>query len=215
MDQSFVTAILGEDFIFDCRRAIYWPRHKILIAADLHWGKTQYLRNHGMAISDRVFSADLQRLGSLYEDYDVRSFLVLGDLIHHEEALTHEVVERVARFRHDFPSELILVKGNHDRYTRFPDTWGIVEEKDFLFEDFYFCHDYNKKVKNFQFSGHIHPVFRFKAGPDLLSLPSFIVDQKFCLLPAFSYLTHGQAVSLKQGQKAVVVSEHGLDVFER
>lgn len=215
MDQSFVTDIRGEDFIFDCRRAIYWPRQKVLIAADLHWGKTQYLRNHGMAISDKVFEADLSRLGSLYRDYDVRTLLVLGDLIHHEHALSSEVVEIVARFRHDHPSELILVKGNHDRFTRFPETWGIVEEKDFFFQEFYFCHDYNKKVKSFQFAGHVHPIFRFKAGPDLLSLPSFILDEKFCLLPAFSYLTSGQAISLKQGQKAVVVSEHGLDVFDR
>lgn len=215
MDQSFVAALRGEDFIFDSRRALYWPRHKILIAADLHWGKTQYLRDHGLAISDRVFSADLERLATLYRDYEVRTLLVLGDLIHHEKSLSHEVVERVARFRHDFPSELILVKGNHDRYTRFPESWGIVEEKDFYFEDFYFCHDFNKKVKTFQFSGHVHPLFRLKAGPDLLRLPSFIVDEKFCLLPAFSYLTGGQVVPLKPGQKAVVVSEHGLDVFEK
>ncbi len=215
MDQSFVAALMGEDFIFDCRRALYWPRHKILIAADLHWGKTEYLRSHGMAISDRVLEADLSRLASLYQDYDVRTLLVLGDLIHHEKALSHDIVDIIARFRHDFPSELILVKGNHDRFTKFPESWGIVEEKDFYFEEFYFSHDYNKKVKQFQFSGHIHPLFRFKAGPDLLKLPSFIVDEKFCLLPAFSYLTSGQVVPLKAGQKAVVVSEHGLDIFEK
>lgn len=215
MDKNVIYKIRDEDFVFDCRRAIYWPSQKILLTADLHWGKTQYLRDHGMAITDKVFEGDLMRLSHLLGDYDVRTLLVLGDLIHHEKALSKGIIDKVADFRHANPCELILIKGNHDRFTQFPQSWGIVEEKDFYFKHFYFCHEHNPEVSDFQFSGHIHPMLRLKAGPDMIRLPSFIMDQDFCLLPAFSHLTGGQDVKLKQGQEAIVLMEEGLEVFSK
>lgn len=215
MDKNITYNINGENFVFDCRRAIYWPHHKILLTADLHWGKTQFLRDHGMAISDRVFDEDLRRLSHILEDYETRTMLVLGDLIHHEKALSKGVIEKVAEFRHLFPCELLLVKGNHDRYTRFPESWGVVEEKDFFYKDFYFSHDYNEKVESFQFSGHIHPMMKLRTGSDLIRLPSFILDQHFCLLPAFSHLTGGQDMKLKKGQSALVLMDDGIEVFEK
>ena len=215
MDTSVSYTIHDEEFIFDCRRAIYWPRYKILLTADLHWGKTQFLRDHGMAISDKVFEQDLLRLSHILEDYDTKTMLVLGDLIHHEKALSKGVIERVVHFRESYPCELLLVKGNHDRYTHFPDSWGIVEEKDFYFKDFYFCHDYDEEVNNFQFSGHIHPMMKLRSGSDLIRLPSFILDEKFCLLPAFSHLTGGQDMKLKKGQSALVLMEDGIEIFNK
>ena len=215
MDQSLVINILGEDFIFDCRRAIYWPKHKVLLAADLHWGKTQYLRSHGVAISDHVFDADLIRLSKLFMDYDVKTFLVLGDLIHHELALNHSTVLKVAKFRDQHPVEVILLKGNHDRYTIFPESWGIVEENDFYIDQFLFAHEYQKKVKAYQFSGHVHPMFRIKSGFDNLRLPSFILTKTSCLLPAYSFLTGGQDIKIQKGEKAIVLMEDGLELFEK
>ncbi len=215
MDTSITRVIQGEEFIFDCRRALYWPRRKILVAADLHWGKTQYLRNHGIAISDKVFESDLDRLANLYRDYEISTFLVLGDLIHHERALSKGVIEKVGIFRDTYSSELVLVKGNHDRFTHFPDSWGIVEESDFYIDHFYFSHEHNPKVEDFQFSGHIHPMIRLSAGFDQLRLPGFVLDQKTCLLPAFSYLTGGQDIKIEKGQEAFVLMDDGIESFAR
>lgn len=216
MDQSLGLILRGQEFIFDCRRAIYWPQQKILLSADLHWGKSQYLRNYGIAVSDDVFAADLIRLSNLLEDYDVRTMLVLGDLIHHEKALTPHVVQRVEDFRHQYPCELLLIKGNHDRYTIFPESWGIVEEPEFYFQDFLFSHEFHPKEKKvFQFSGHLHPMLRLRAGHDEIRLPSFIINERSCLLPAFSHLTGGQDVKLQKGEKGVVVMDDGLEIFTK
>ena len=215
MEKSLVKHIQDEEFVFDCRRVIYWPRKKVLLAADLHWGKTQFLRNHGIAISDSVFEADLLRLSQIMDDYETHSLIVLGDLIHHEKSLSKGIIEKVAMFRHHNPCEMVLVKGNHDRYVSFPESWGIVEEKDFYFEKFRFSHEFDPEILDFQFSGHIHPMLRLRAGHDSLRLPSFIVDEKFCLLPAFSHLTGGQDIKLKSGQDAIVVMEEGLEIFSR
>lgn len=215
MDQNLKFSIKDEEFIFDCRRAIYWPRRKILLAADLHWGKTQYLRQHGIAISDNVFEADLLRLSNLLQDYEVDSFVVLGDLIHHEQSLTKSIIHKVAEFRNKSPCELVLIKGNHDRYAVFPESWGIVEENDLKIEKFIFTHDYQPKYKDFQFAGHVHPMIKLRAGYDSLRLPSFMISERSCLLPAFSHLTGGQDIRIEKGQKAIVVMNDGLELFER
>ena len=214
MDRSLNLTIKDEEFIFDFRRAIYWPSRKILIGTDLHWGKTQFLRQNGIAISDDVFMADLKRLSSLFADYDVSTFLVLGDLLHHERALTKNLIEKVAWFRHEYPCELILVKGNHDRFANFPESWGIVEEASFYLKDFAFHHEMIKKEVKFQFSGHVHPMIRLRAGHDFMRLPSFIVSPKHCLLPAFSYLTGGQDVKLGAGEEAIVVTDESVERFK-
>jgi uncharacterized protein len=213
MGQLISRVINNEEFIFDYRRVIYWPRRKILLAADLHWGKTEYLRNHGIAISDNVFDADLLRLSHIMDDYEVSTLMVLGDLIHHEKALSRGVVEKVARFRHENNCELLLIKGNHDRYTEFPSSWAIVEESEFYLDSFYFSHEYKDDIEAFQFSGHVHPMIRLRAGMDSLRLPSFILGDDFCLLPAFSQLTGGQDVKLRKGQEALVVMDDGIETF--
>lgn len=215
MDKSVVRIIQDEEFIFDCRRTIYWPRRKIVLAADLHWGKTQYLRNYGIAITDQVFESDLIRLSQVMDDYETTTLIILGDLIHHEKSLSKGIVDKVAHFRNHNPCELVLVKGNHDRYTDFPESWGIVEEPEFTIDHFHFTHEHKNKIKDFQFSGHVHPMLRLKAGMDELRLPSFILSQEFCLLPAFSHLTGGQDVKLKKEQQAIVLMDDGLEVFEK
>jgi DNA ligase-associated metallophosphoesterase len=215
MDKSLVKLIQDQEFVFDCRRAIYWPKRKILLAADLHWGKTQYLRQHGIAITDKVFESDLIRLSKIMDDYETDTLLILGDLIHHEKSLSKGIIDKVAHFRDHNPCELILVKGNHDRYTKFPPSWGIVEEPDFYIDHFYFCHEYNSKKKDFQFAGHIHPMLSLRAVNDFLRLPSYVLNPNFCLLPAFSHLTGGQDIRLKKGEEAIVLMEDGLDVFKK
>ena len=215
MDTSLSLSIEDEEFIFDCRRAIYWPRRKIMLATDLHWGKTDYFQKHGIAIPDKVFEEDLKRLSQVINDYEVKSLVVLGDLIHHEKSLSHGLIERVAYFRENNPCELILIKGNHDRFTKFPESWGIVEEKDLLIDQFYLVHEHKPKVKKFQFSGHIHPTMRFRSGGDQIRLPIFMLDQKSCLVPAFSHLTGGQDLKLKEKQKAIAIMTDGLMVFEK
>ena len=215
MDQNVTLKIENESLLFDCRRAIYWPRRKLLIVADLHWGKTHYLRDHGVAITDKVFEADLLRLSELMDQYETETLLVLGDLIHHEKSLSKGLIDQVAHFRDHNACELILVKGNHDRYTEFPDSWGIVEEDDFYLPPFYFSHEFNPKKSGYQLSGHVHPMIRLKAGVDSLRLPSFILDDAFCLLPAFSHLTGGQDIRLKKNQKGIVLMPDGLEIFEK
>lgn len=215
MDTRLVRTIQGEDFIFDCRRVIYWLSKKTLLAADLHWGKTHYLRAHGIAVSDHVFEADLERLSEVITDYDVSSLIVLGDLIHHEKSLVKVLSERIERFRSEYPCEIMLLKGNHDRFTKFPQSWGVVEERDLRLDGFYLGHEYNEKINDFQFSGHVHPMFKVGSGVDRLRLPAFILSKSFCLVPAYSHLTGGKDMSIQKGEEALAVMSDGIISFKK
>lgn len=206
--------ILENDFIFDYRRGVFWKQKKVLMVTDLHWGKSTFFQKHGIAIPDDVLDSDLDRLKNLMREYDPSTVLILGDLIHHEGSLHDRLVEKIAHFRHAYPFEFILIKGNHDRYTSFPESWGIVEEKKLVIENFSFTHDLVKKENNFQFSGHLHPMMAFKTGLDFIRLPAFIIKEKACLLPAFSVFTGGQSMKLGKKEKAIVVYNDGLEVFE-
>lgn len=215
MDQSLKLSIREEEFIFDRHRTIYWPNKKVMLATDLHWGKSDYFQKHGIAVPDQVFDNDLKRLSQTLGEYEVDTLLILGDLIHHEKSMSHGLIERVAHFRHEHPCELLLIKGNHDRYAQFPESWGVVEEKDFSLGEFYFTHELTAKKDVFQFAGHHHPVMRFRAGSDQLRLPIFLVDETYCLLPAFSLFTGGQDVKLKEQQKAIAVTDEGVMMFDK
>jgi DNA ligase-associated metallophosphoesterase len=215
MDKAKSVLIQDEEFIFDCRRVIYWPRRKVLMAADLHWGKTQYLRHHGIAVSDAVLDDDLNRLSHVLSEYEISTFIVLGDLIHHEGALSPAIIEKISHFRDKHPVELVLVEGNHDRYTNFPSEWGIVKEKALDLDGFLLVHDQKPRVKKYQFCGHIHPMMRFSSSVDSLRLPSFMLLKKACYLPAFSHLTGGKDMKLLRGERALVLMPDGLELFER
>lgn len=215
MDQSFRLALRNEEFIFDYRRAVFWPGKKILLATDLHWGKTSFFQRHGIAISDQVLDEDLLRLGQLIQDYKVETLIVLGDLIHHEKSINPWLTQKVLDFRHSHPCELILIKGNHDRYTEFPEAWGIVEENELRIGTFLMTHESQRRERSFQFSGHVHPTLKLRTSHDVLRLPAFIIKENACLLPAFSLLTSGQDVRLLKGEMGIGITENSLEVFRR
>lgn len=58
-------------------------------------------------------------------------------------------------------------------------------------------------------------MMRLKAGFDEIRLPSFILSNSYCLLPAFSHLTGGQDIRLEKGQDALVLMEDGIEVFKK
>ena len=214
MDQ-IKRVINGEEFIFDKRRVIYWPRRRALIAADLHWGKTHYFRQHGRALPEEAFEKELNILSDVFKDYETKTFLVLGDLIHHEKSLTPELLRRISWFRHYHPCELLLLQGNHDRYTDFPESWGIIQEPELRLDGFLFVHEEIKKGKeaHFVFSGHLHPMVSLKSGFEKIRAPAFVLSSQSCYLPAFARLSGGVEIKLNAHSEALVVFDHGLEPF--
>lgn len=170
------------------KRAMYWPIEQTLIISDLHLGKAAYFRENGIPIPTDVNSNSLNTLSYLIEYYKVKRVLILGDLIH--KTINIEVLgikDVISRFSN---IEIILVKGNHDKILN--DEFyqlGI----DFIYDqlivnNILFIHK-PIEYQGFQISGHIHAGVVVKLLKNSLRLPSFKVNRRLIILPAFSPFT--------------------------
>lgn len=74
--------VLGEELFLDANRAMFWPRHKTLVLADLHLGKSTHFRREGIGVPSGLLERELMRMDQLIHDFESKTALFLGDLFH-------------------------------------------------------------------------------------------------------------------------------------
>lgn len=187
-------------------RTLYWPRQRLLAVADVHVGKTESLRNDGVAVPDGAMFDDLVRLSAAIEDTGAERLVVIGDLVHDARGLTPMVREFIARWRRTCPCRLDLVLGNHDRRVpEMPLEWKLqVSDPCLSIGPLAFCHD-EPLAGTYTLVGHIHPRIHISGAGDGVNVPCFHICARSMTLPAFSTLTAGMTVYLEPGQRAVAL----------
>lgn len=200
---------LVRNVMLDCRRAVYLADLRILLVADLHWGKGETFRKYGIPIPMTVLQADLARLSDLLAFYRPERLLILGDLIHGRDGLTPMLSEIILRWREKNPVAIDLIEGNHDKAIReVADAWGIGLIPEFWQEGgFLFSHAPMEQEGVFNWCGHIHPTVRLSSPTDQLRLPCFQLTDTQGLLPAFSLFTGGFNVQRKPADRVFVVGD--------
>jgi metallophosphoesterase superfamily enzyme len=120
--------IAGERLTLLPERALLWPRvegsgdgrgHGVLFVADLHLGKSETLRAHGMAVPEMDLDEQFERLLGCVERTGARELVIVGDLVHASAGLSERVCERaVAGFLAvgELGARTVVVLGNHDRH---------------------------------------------------------------------------------------------------
>lgn len=179
--------------ILDARRAAYLPASASLLVSDLHWGKSETFRKHGIPIPDALLLSDLARLTALIDEYQPLRLLVLGDLIHGGLGLTEELDQKILAWRSENGIPLTLIAGNHDRKVdAVAERWGIEVIWETLREPpFLFSHHPEVEADYFNWCGHIHPTVKISGFSDSLRLPCFHLTPSGATLPAFSEFTGG------------------------
>jgi DNA ligase-associated metallophosphoesterase len=184
--------IQNNTFWLSPQRCLFWEEQEALILSDLHFGKTGHFRKNGIAVPQKVFTEDIQRLIEQIAYFKPRQVIAVGDLFHSE---ANKELDLFLKWRNDFPGiDFILVKGNHDILEK---TWytnaGIkVYEGLYSVSNFDFLHDPSdttgQTVKsNFIFSGHIHPGVNIQGlAKQNLQFPCYYFASKLAILPAFS-----------------------------
>lgn len=182
--------VQDEVLILSALRAIYWPRKKALILADMHLGKTGYFRSKGIPIPSTIMGDDLQRLSLLISTYQPQKVIVAGDMFHHDY---NADIDYFAGWRQQYSAvEFILVPGNHDKLLNIDyEALDIkLTEKKHWLEPFTIIHEPGKNTDAFMISGHIHPGYTMAGrARQSVRLPCFIVEQQQIILPAFSLFT--------------------------
>lgn len=223
MENSILTTtteatVAGERVHLHPHAALWWPRAKTLVVADLHLGKATHFRRHGMPVPAYVQDETLEKLTGLLVDFRPARLLVLGDLFHSDyNEEWEDFGDLVVGFRDQ--TRFALVPGNHDRLTRHQFVkLGIgVHPEPYLEGPFAWSHHpttakelvaqgHAEAAGAYNLAGHVHPAVRLRGGGGGLKLPCFFFGREAGLLPAFGAFTGTGTVSARRGDRAYVLA---------
>ena len=206
----------GEEVELHAERALFWPRRRTLIVADVHLGKDAVFRRAGLPIPAGNVGTDLARLEALVDRFAAERLLVLGDLLHAPlHADDAAWVDQVSAFRARHATlSFDVVRGNHDRSPeRVPTSWGLRWLEDATHEGpFVFMHDARDDARGYALGGHLHPVMRLNSATDSLRLPVFWLRAGFGVLPSFGGFTGGHPIGSRvaRGERVYAVTPEGM-----
>jgi uncharacterized protein len=212
--------LAGEIVHLLAARALYWPRERSLIVADLHVGKADVFRARGIPIpagsSAQTLACLSQALARAEEVSSVPAaqIIVLGDFFHAKESLNENTLESLQTWRITHKDiEITIVEGNHDQHagtkllTQISDI-RVVDEP-FNIAPFAFAHHPPEITENggYTLYGHIHPCTLLRSSVDRMRVPCFVFGAQSGVLPAFGAFTGGHVVTPERDQTVYAIAD--------
>lgn len=202
--------IADQNLILLPQRALYWPAQRLLVIADIHFGKAASFRALGVPVPAGTTTQNLEALDALMSLHPVEHILFLGDFLHARAAHAPATLAAIRQWRGRHAAlRLTLVRGNHDdRAGDPPSDLGItVVDEPHTIGPFAFCHHPQESEYGHVLAGHVHPVHRLTARGDSLRLPCFVVGERSSILPSFGAFTGGHPVTGATGERLFVVAD--------
>ncbi len=207
---SVTIELAGEEVLLLPEKALYWPREKMLVIADIHFGKAAAFRALGIPVPRGTTSENLGGLDMLLAAHDIEHILFLGDFLHAKAAHAAATVQTMFAWRERRPDlRLTLVRGNHDLHAGDPSALlriAMVDEP-YRIGPFAFCHHPDLASDGYVLAGHVHPVYRLTGRRDSLRLPCFVVGTTRAILPSFGSFTGGHPVEPADGDRLYLLAE--------
>lgn len=207
--------LAGELVMLLAQKALYWPREKMLVVADIHFGKAASFRALGVPVPGGTTAANTGALDVLIGQYDVDQILFLGDFMHAKAAHAAATLAAMREWRWRHPQlRMVVVRGNHDAHAGDPPASLQIDMVDepHAVSPFAFCHHPDVLVPAYVLAGHVHPLYRLRHGWESLTLPCFLLSATRAVLPSFGAFTGGHAVVPEPGERLFVTT--GDAVFE-
>lgn len=192
------------------QRALYWPAQRMLVIADIHFGKAATFRTLGVPVPAGTTSDNLAALDILLGLHAVDTVVFLGDFLHAKAAHAVATLAAIRCWRARHPRlHLTLVRGNHDDRAGDPpaDLRIMVVDEPYVIAPFALCHHPQHSLLGHVLAGHVHPVHHLTAGADALRLPCFVVGTRTTVLPSFGAFTGGHAVTAASGEQIFVIAD--------
>jgi|SRR5688572_2896014 len=195
--------LAGEPVELHADRALYWPARARLVIADLHLGKGDIFRRHGIAVPTGGTAHDLDRVAALLARTGAEALWVLGDVLHGDPG--------PARWRHAWTAfraahpglAIRVLAGNHDRHLHGAGLDVDIDTGAVRDGPFEFRHDPAAAAGAHVVCGHLHPVLRLPALRR--QFPVFALGPATTVLPAFSLFTGGWPVDPGGGRRIACV----------
>jgi DNA ligase-associated metallophosphoesterase len=201
--------LAGEQVLLLAEKALYWPRAKMLVIADIHFGKAASFRAMGVPVPRGTTTENLDGLDALMRKHAVTQIVFLGDFLHARAAHASATLAAMLAWRARHPDlSLLLVRGNHDKHAGDPAAALGIEMVDepYTVGPFSFCHHPDIAGDGYVLAGHVHPVFVLASRRDALRLPCFLVGATRMVLPSFGAFTGGHPVAPAPGEHIYVSS---------
>jgi DNA ligase-associated metallophosphoesterase len=196
------------------QRALWWPQARTVFVADVHLGKAETYRAHGVPVPDGPTQATLARLAEVVDACGAERLVVLGDLLHARQAREPATLGPLRAWRLARPAlHCVLVRGNHDdRAGDPPPELGIeVVDAPAPLGPFSLCHEPAGAgpcdATGYRLAGHLHPALRLsgRAGGSL-RLRCFVVGPAEAVLPAFGEFTGAATVVRGAGERLFAIA---------
>ncbi|WP_215410096.1 ligase-associated DNA damage response endonuclease PdeM [Janthinobacterium sp. JC611] len=208
-----VVELAGEQVWLLASRAVYWPARKMLVIADIHFGKAAAFRALGVPVPRGTTTQNLLALDALLATYACEEIVFLGDFLHARAAHAAATVAAMLAWRaRHLDVRLTVVRGNHDAHAGDPAAAlgiGMVDEPHQVGK-LSFCHHPDTVAPGYVLAGHVHPVYHLRADGRGLRLPCFLLGRQRAILPAFGAFTGGHAVRPGAGERVYVTADAAI-----
>lgn len=192
----------GETFLASAGGALFWPKRKALLVADLHLEKASWFARLGQMLPPYDSHATLTALSEEIERTGATRLYCLGDSFHDRfgcdrlpadsRALLESLTARL---------DWTWIVGNHD--PGFADHCGgtIVEES--AIGPVLLRHEARADEERPEISGHFHPKLRLNVNGRRVARRCFVASERKLIFPAFGSLTGGLDVRHPEIVRAV------------
>ncbi|MEG0881251.1 MAG: ligase-associated DNA damage response endonuclease PdeM [Janthinobacterium sp.] len=208
-----VVELAGEQLWLLASKAIYWPARKMLVIADIHFGKAAAFRALGVPVPRGTTTQNLLALDALLATYACEEIVFLGDFLHARAAHAAATVAAMLAWRARHRDvRLTVVRGNHDAHAGDPAAAlgiGMVDEPHQVGK-LSFCHHPDTVAPGYVLAGHVHPVYHLRADRRGLRLPCFLLGRQRAILPSFGAFTGGHAVRPAAGERVYVTADAAI-----
>ncbi|MDW7690577.1 ligase-associated DNA damage response endonuclease PdeM [Flammeovirgaceae bacterium SG7u.111] len=204
--------IYGEELWLLPQKCIFLPSKKMLLLADLHFGKVGHFRKEGLALPPTVHLADLGTLKKTILALGAEKVLVLGDMFHSRANYEWGILSLWLEEMKDISFELIV--GNHDVHSMdsLPQKLKAHGLPYYIIGRLVLSHEplsIDEIPQGcYNLCGHIHPSVKLRgAGRQHLQLPCFYFGKEMGIMPAFGKFTGFVGVSAKPGDAIFAIVE--------
>ena len=185
----------GEEFALTSGNALYWPRERALLVADLHLEKASFYARHGQMLPPYDSRETLERVALAIRETDARRVYTLGDNFHDsagaERLEPHAAGMLAALVR---ATDWVWITGNHDPAMEARSGGTIADELEIA--GLVLRHRATAGETRPELSGHYHPRLQITVRERHIRRPCAVVAEGAgtggrMILPAFGALTGG------------------------
>ena len=178
----------GEELLLTSGQALYWPRERALLVADLHLEKASFYARFGQLLPPYDSRETLGRVADAVMQTGARRVFCLGDNFHDTDGAARleshaaGMLEALTR-----ATDWVWVSGNHD-LGNVPCGTAIDELE---VAGLILRHEALAEETRPELSGHFHPKLKVTARGRRVVRPCAVASERKLILPAFGALTGG------------------------